>query len=114
MRMKEVETLNSEMMSSLERELAFEAEAMTLGITAYRNRTQRLVEKGLETVNKYGKSMLARTIEPLSAAIVEFMQEAQTGPGRRHHALQFLSLVEPDVAALISAKVVLDGISQHR
>jgi DNA-directed RNA polymerase len=57
---------------------------------------------------------MQRTIEPMIAGIEKFMAEAETKPGRKSLAAQFLSLVDADVAAFITARCVFDGITQIR
>lgn len=65
-----------------------------------------------EAATYYGVTMLKRAIEPLKKAIEEFIEEAEKGgPGRRHGALKHLQLVEADVVAYMTSKVVLDQIT---
>jgi DNA-directed RNA polymerase len=66
------------------------------------------------TVLDYGKKLLANAIEPVAKRIEAFWVEARKWPGRRHLAVQYLEHVEPTVASLLSARVILDGIAQIR
>lgn len=106
-------TLDS-LSAGIEREMQAEEEALNMGITQYRERTTRLQQQGLETANDYGHKLLARSVEPFAAALVKFLEEAKTKPGRKHIAAKYLGLIEPDVAAVICARVVYDGITQRR
>jgi DNA-directed RNA polymerase len=94
-----------------QRQLALEEESIHAGIATYRNRTGRLEAKGHGGLTNYGKSLMQRTIEPMIGGIEKFKAEAETKPGRKTLAAQFLSLVDADVAAFITARCVFDGIT---
>lgn len=98
----------------IQREIELEEEALNIGMTAYRNKTQRLREQGLETVNNYGHKLLATSIQPFAKAIFDFLEESGKSPGRMFLAAYYLAFVNPEVAALIAARVVYDGISDQR
>jgi DNA-directed RNA polymerase len=97
-----------------DRQLALEEESVHAGIATYRNRTAKLEAKGLGGLTNYGKAMMQRTIAPMIEGINKFMAEAETKPGRKHLAVQFLKIVPQDVAAFIAVRCVLDGICGSR
>jgi DNA-directed RNA polymerase len=101
------------MSTQRDRELTLEDEAISIGKTQFLERTQKLVTKQYESQTRYGRRRIAQSIEPLTNGITAFLEGA-TRPGRRHAAVKYLKLIDPKVAALLTARVVLDSISTPR
>lgn len=91
---------------------SLEEEMTSLGVEAHRLRTENATLNGRESGTDAGNFMLQHCIEPMTEAIVAFIAKASTGrAGRRHACLQYMQQVDPQVLALITARVVLDNIT---
>tara|TARA_B100001996_G_scaffold201803_1_gene154496 strand:+ start:4326 stop:6770 length:2445 start_codon:yes stop_codon:yes gene_type:complete len=73
------------------------------------------VQRGEESVTSYGKAMVAATIRPLAQAINEYLTaESKRNTGRPEIAYLKLCEVEPEISALITAKHILNSITQQK
>lgn len=107
-----LEELSATYGASLDVQIALEERMVTLGRDQVRKAIARAKEKGNEGGTSYGKSLIAASVERLSGAIVSFLDKAkQGGAGRRHSAVKYLEQVEPDVAAYISLRLVVDSLT---
>jgi len=97
-----------------ERELALEQDSIEAGINDYRKRCVKAEQHDRATTFDYGRTLLAQAIEPVVERIKAFIDEAYERPGRRHHAVKFIELFQPEVVALVTARVILDGIVKCR
>lgn len=99
------------MTSLMDRQIELEAEMQGLGIKRFHDLVARARRDGDESGTAYGVRLLKAAIDPTATAITAFIEEATTGKaGRKHSAVTFLSQVEPEVAAFICAKSVLDHV----
>jgi DNA-directed RNA polymerase len=74
----------------------------------------RAKERGEEAGTAYGKRLLRGLVEPMTAAIEQFVEEAVSGgAGRRHTALKYVVLLETEVVAFLVLKTVLDSITKN-
>ena len=101
--------------ANMDAQVALEEEMLMAG----KDRFYRLIEdakkRGEESGTGYGSRLIKTLIEPMSKAIVEFVAEANTGKaGRRHTALKYIELLEPEVMAYLTLKTVLDGVTKAR
>jgi len=95
----------------MDRQIALEADMQGLGIKRFHDLIARARRDGDGSGTAYGVRLLKAAIDPTSAAISEFITAAQTGKaGRRHSSVAFLEQIDPDVAAFITAKSVLDQV----
>lgn len=93
-------------------QLSTEERMVTLGRDRIRKQIARAQEKGMETTTSYGQSILAHSIDKVSAAITAVIEKADTGKaGRRMTQVKYLKMVEPDVAALIALRLVIDNLT---
>ena len=87
-----------------------------------RQRTQKRlsshVSREEESVTSYGKAMVVRTIRPLAEAIQKYLEmkekEISTGQGQPPEAFVKLCQTEPEVIALITAKHIINTITQRK
>jgi DNA-directed RNA polymerase len=97
----------------MQRQAELEAEMQGLGTDQFRARLARARDTHEESTTPYGIEMVSRAIKPLAQAIEAFIEKAMSGGrGRRHSAVKHLSLIDPQVAAFIIMKVVLDSITR--
>lgn len=93
-------------------ELEMEDRMVTLGRDQIRRQIARARELGNESGTSYGKALVARSIDELSQAIIRFIDKAKNGgAGRRHIAVKYLEQVDPDVAAFIALRMVVDSLT---
>ena len=96
----------------MRRQLELEQDMIQRGITRYRNAQEKARQSGNDTSMSPVNNLLKACIEPVSKGIREFLEAANTGKsGRRTGAVKHLRGVDPDVAALISCRVILDRIA---
>ena len=96
--------------TSADRQIAKEDANFKMGQTEYLRRVADLKARKHESHTDYGQSLLMRTVHPLTEAIQQFMDEASSRPGRRHVALRYLSLVRPEVAAIMTVRHVVNSM----
>ena len=96
----------------LERQRELEETCMAEGARRFKQRVASATENGIATREGAARSLLAHAIEPIEKGIVAMIGEKKSGP--RHCAVKWCELVGPDVAAYMTAKVILDGIGQRQ
>ncbi len=96
-------------------EVAHEKQMLENGKLRTNKRRLEHVQRGEESVTSYGKEMVKRTIRPLAKLIQEYLieQDDKTG-GRPEIAFQHLCEVEPEISALITAKHVINTVTQQK
>lgn len=100
--------------SAMERQRQLEQEMSSLGAEAFQRRVQAAQQGGRETETPGGQLLLKTAIQPLAQAIREFVAEASVAKrGRKHRAMVYLADFNPDVAAFLALKRVLDLVSQQ-
>ena len=106
---------NEQFLKRLERELQLEEEMHTDGIIRYKRETDRAKNKNREHTTSYGLQMLQSAINPVSNGIKEYVEHAFSGTrGRIDKAAHCLRDVNPDAAAYLAIRSVLDSITlQH-
>ena len=75
------------------------------------------VEREEESVTSYGKVMVANTIRPLANKIKEYLEqcaEKSKTAGQPPVAFMHLSGVDPEISALITAKHIINTITQYK
>ena len=97
-------------------EFAHEREMKELGKKRTSKRRASHIQREEESVTSYGKVMVAQTIRPLALAINEFLNTiAEKTEGRPEIAyLRLCEVEEPEISALITAKHVINTITQQK
>jgi DNA-directed RNA polymerase len=98
----------------LNEQLALENEQVTGGIALYRDRLQRLRDSGLETLTEPTMRVLKHFIVPVAEGLRIWLDKAAKAEGRRAAAYPYLSQIEPEVAALLTLRVLLDEGTKAR
>ena len=91
-----------------------ESEMVDLGKQRYKSKVAKAVEQELETTTAAGQKLLRESIPELTKAITKWKREARSKPGRRHRALPFMEMLPTSVLSSLTARSVLDAISQQR
>ena len=99
--------------SSLKEQLELEKDMRNRGINRFQKRLQDHKKRGEESFTNYGKTLLSNSIRPLSEAIKSFVEEDDK-KGVQPIAKRLLSLIEPDIASLITAKSIINSITIAR
>lgn len=94
---------------TIEDQIHLEKEMLNLGRQRYQNIIASAREKGREGDTSYGSRLISEFTSPLSDAI----QEVHDKRGKRAVAVALLQGVDSNVAAYMTIKVVMDGISQQ-
>jgi len=96
------------------RQSDLEREMISLGKDRYWSKVARTREKEVETYAPAAKRLLGESIESLADEIKRWTRNSESGPGRKHRVLPYFSLIPTNVMAALTARTVLDGISQQR
>ena len=91
-----------------------ELEMVELGKTRYWSAIHKAKELGIEATTPPGQRLLFEAVTLMGEALEEWMKESVDKPGRLHRAHQYLVQLPPKVAAAITARCILDCISQNR
>ena len=92
-----------------------EAEMLKLGKQRTNKRKNEHILREEESVTNYGKTLVANTIKPLGEAIFNFIDESsKLKIGQPPIAYRLLSEVQPEISALITAKTVINTLSQNK
>lgn len=103
----------------VERQLRLEEDMSGLGIARFRQQVSKARELEDETSTAVGFRLLQQAVGK-TADVVKAFFEFENAPGgygkvkRKHKATRFLAGLEPEVIAFITAKSVLDSVSQRK
>jgi len=85
------------------------------GIQRFQKQEQEARKASRESDTDYGRCLASNGLESLAQAIRDFLDQADSGKsGRRSGAAKILWDLEPEVAALVAIKGVLDNISREQ
>lgn len=90
------------------------AEMIKQGRERYWAKVNRGQHDEMETYAPVAKRLLGESIIKTQKAIDAWCHTARTGPGRKHRCLEFIEKIPSDLVAALTARTVLDGISQRR
>ena len=91
---------------------ALEKHARTLTQKRFNDILTDNQNKGNESSTYYGSPLMKRAIEPVATRIIETIEETESGKaGTKSSAVKFLKLLDPNVIAFFTAKVVIDKIT---
>ena len=94
---------------------SLEADMQTKGIEYYRSEVEKAKEQDNESTTLYGILAMKRSVDAVTKAIEEFLDDAFTGKaGRLSSAGHLLSLLNPEVAAYLSLKCAIDSVSKNQ
>ena len=91
-----------------------EKEMKELGKSRTSKRRQSHIQRSEESVTSYGKVMVAQTIKPLASAINDYLKGQADKTGRPEIAYLRLCEVEPEISALITAKHIINTVTQQK
>jgi DNA-directed RNA polymerase len=92
-------------------QVVLEERVLGLSVEIYRQRNLKNRERGMETVNNYGKRALSMAVTKVAERVEQWLDEVSKKPGRRARAHTYISQFRPAVAAVYACKVMLDGVS---
>tara|TARA_R100001460_G_scaffold3427_1_gene10402 strand:- start:7101 stop:9527 length:2427 start_codon:yes stop_codon:yes gene_type:complete len=99
----------------LEIQRKLEADMQTKGIDYYRSEVSKAIEQTNESTTLYGILAMKKSVDSVTKCIDEFLDDAFTGKaGRLSSAGHLLSLLDPEVAAYLSLKSVIDSVSKNQ
>lgn len=91
-----------------------EKEMAELGVARYRTKLAKARDKQLETTLPIGRRLLSHYLSPYQDEIRQWIKQAKVKPGKRHQAVEFLELLNIDVAAALAARSILDGVAHRK
>ena len=91
-----------------------EEEMVELGKSRYQSKVAKATQQELETTTPVGQKLLRESVPELTKAIDKWKREASSQPGRRHRALDYIDVLPSKVVSGLTARSVLDAISQQR
>ena len=100
--------------SILKEQLDLEKDMRDRGIRRFRKRLTEHKQRGEESFTNYGKTLLSNSIRPFSEGIKSFCEEGKKVSGVQPIARKLLSLLEPDIIALIASKSIINCITISR
>mgnify|MGYP000078827415 FL=1 len=101
-------------MTLFEKQRQLEADMQTQGIEYYRSEVQKAITSGNESTTHYGILAMKHSVDGVTKGLTNFLDEAFSGKaGRLNSSAHLLSLVDPEVAAYLSLKMVVDGVSKN-
>ena len=104
-----------EVMPTYTDQLQHEKEMLELGKQRTNKRRISHVQRDEESVTSYGKVMVANTIRPLAIKIKEYLEQcAKKTIGQPPVAFMHLSGIDPEISALITAKHIINTITQYK
>lgn len=104
---------NQEWLAKYDRQAELEERMRGMGVDRYWTAIGKARERGMETEIRSVRRLMEHSIGQMVAGIQQFMDEANSGKaGKRHSAVKYLNQIEPEVAAAITSRVVLDGIAK--
>jgi len=114
-KLNETDLKNAHGEALVARQVALEVEMVTLGQSAYMKKVTASRQGKNEAGTQYGRSLYGYALEPVSKGIVAFMEHANSGKaGKRHTAVHYLNKMDPDVAAMLALRVIIDGVMGRR
>ena len=97
-----------EIQKSLEEEMTY------VGVEKFQKQVREAKTKGTESITLHGILLMKKTVEVLSKAIHTYIKDEVAKPGRMKTASPFLAMLDNDVAAFISLRSIMDGISNSQ
>lgn len=94
------------------RQLSIEADMISLGRDRYHRQIQDARAHGRESNTDYGIQLLRSVVVPLADRIRAYQESSGKASGRAHVARKYLKHLDASVAAFITARVVLDAVTQ--
>jgi DNA-directed RNA polymerase len=89
-------------------------EMRDLGRSRYRARKEKATEISSESNTIPGRQLLNRCTQEMTNGIILWIGKARNSPGKHHRCLPFMEMLAPEAMAVISSKVIIDGLSTER
>jgi len=98
-------------MDLMNEQLKLEERMASLGVERFHRQMNEAYQSKDATKGKPMRFILESVINPTATAIQRFIEEANTGKaGRRHVLVRYLKDIDPNTAAYLTAKTLLDNI----
>ena len=96
------------------RQSELEAEMQELGRSRYWKKVQRTTEGGMESQHALGKRLLTESVALLAEQIRLWKKQVEKQPvGNRNGCYPYINMLDPKIAAALTARTVIDSISMH-
>lgn len=109
---KEIEN-NEGWTEKYNRQAELEEKMRGMGVDRFWSKVDESRKDGRETSERTVRRLMNHSIGQITAGVEAFLAECESGKaGKKHSAYHYLKKIEPEVAALITARVVLDGVAK--
>ena len=96
-------------------QIILERNSRDLGILRNERTNTRHTERGTEADSDYGRKLIQQKTTEVSKGIAKFCTKANSGrPGRKSTAVNYLNQIQPDHAAVLAIRGILNGITRPR
>ncbi len=93
-------------------QVELEEEMRSMGIDAFQKAVDKAVEKGGETRTQAVRRLMGHCHSQMLEALEGFIAEASSGKaGRKHAALPFVQMLDPNIISHMTVRAVMDSIS---
>jgi len=104
---------NQEWQEKLDRQVELEEKMRGMGVDRHWSEVAKARERGQETSVRSVRRLMNSSVAKIAEGIRQFIESCESGKaGRKHSAYPLLKQIEPESAALITARVVLDGVAK--
>jgi len=96
-------------------QLSLEEEMQNRGIERFRKSVEKSIENRQESVSLHGILLMKRTVDALSKATRNFIDEANSGKGgRKHTAAPLIMLCDTEVVSYLTLRMIMDSVSNRQ
>ena len=104
---------NQEWQDKYDRQVELEEKMRGMGVDRHWSEVAKARERGQETSVRSVRRLMNSSVAKIAEGIRQFIESCESGKaGRKHSAYPLLKQIEPESAALITARVVLDGVAK--
>lgn len=105
---------NQEWDSKFHRQAELEEKMRGMGVERFWSNVSKARERDQETGVRSIRRLMNHSIDKITEGISKFVEESKSGKaGRKATAVKYIEQIEPEAAALITARVVLDSVTKH-
>lgn len=96
-------------------QLTLEEEMQNRGIERFRKSVETSIKNKQESVSLHGILLMKKTVDSLSKATKDFLDEAHSGSGgRKHTAAPLIAICDTEVVSYLTLRMVMDSISNRQ
>lgn len=86
---------------------------VSLGVQRYNSAVVEAKKSGKLSRTKHANTLLGHATERVEMGLIEWIKEAKKKAGPNHHAVKFLTQLQPGQCALIACRLILDSVIEE-